>query len=205
MSASLYKVGDRVVVKSLEWYNENKDAVGCVRIPCTFVPEMTKWCGKVMIIRDVFTNYYTTEDASGWCLSFLWSDEMFEGLEVFDGEAYARTKNVGDLPKSIIHCAQYLGVESCVDISPAGYRDKWIKAIQELIICRDAYWKLADNWTPDHKDIKKKKHCIVTRRDKVSVATTTGTSRLLEFPTSEMAEAFYKNFKGHIDFCKEFI
>lgn len=205
MSASLYKVGDRVVVKSLEWYNENADGTGSVHVPCSFVREMKQWCGKVMIIRCVFTNHYVIEDTSGRGNGYSWSDEMFEGLEEFDEETYQKTKDVDHLPRTILQCAKYLGVESCVDIFPVGYKDKWIKAIQELIICRDAYWKLEGNWTPNHKDIKEKKHCIVTRRDKVSVATTTGTSRLLEFPTSEMAEMFYKNFKGHIDFCKEFI
>ena len=204
MSAVNYKVGDRVVVKSLEWYNENKDTEGNVRVPCCFVREMMKWCGKVMVIRNVYDSHYVIADTLGYATGYSWSDEMFEGLEVFDGEVYAKTKNVDDLPKTIVHCAKYLGVEYAVGLS-SGYKDAFIKTIHDLVICRDAYWKLADNWMPDHKDIKKKKHCIVTRYDKVSVATTTGTSRLLEFPTSEMAEAFYKNFKADIEFCKEFI
>ncbi len=45
-----YKVGDKVRVKSLEWYNENKDEFGDVRTPNNvFVPGMSRFVGKKLL------------------------------------------------------------------------------------------------------------------------------------------------------------
>ena len=74
-----YEVGDRVKIKSLDWYNENKDTDGKVwtsggQIP--FDKCMSEWCGKVMTISHVRVDHYTmVEDLVGY-----WSDEMIEGL-----------------------------------------------------------------------------------------------------------------------------
>ena len=74
-----YKVGDRVQIKSLDWYNKNKDVFGKVwtnggQIP--FDKYMSKWCGKVMTISHVRVDHYTmVEDLVGY-----WTDEMIEGL-----------------------------------------------------------------------------------------------------------------------------
>ena len=72
-----YKVGDRVRIKSIDWYNKNKDTDGKVwtsggQIP--FDKCMSEWCGKVMTISHVRTDHYTmVEDLVGY-----WSDEMIE-------------------------------------------------------------------------------------------------------------------------------
>mgnify|MGYP003309175316 FL=1 len=71
-----YKVGDRVKIKSLDWYNENKDETD--DIECSnniwFYKEMSKFCGKVMTISHVRADHYTmVEDLVGY-----WTDEMIE-------------------------------------------------------------------------------------------------------------------------------
>lgn len=75
-----YKVGDVVKVKSLEWYNENKDERGYVRSAnstATFVECMSKYCGKEATIVDVSDNHYKLDiDHIAWS----WTDEMFEGV-----------------------------------------------------------------------------------------------------------------------------
>lgn len=73
-----YKAGDRVRIKSLDWYNENKDETD--DIECSngiwFYREMSKFCGKVMTISHVRADHYTmVED-----LIEYWTDEMIEGL-----------------------------------------------------------------------------------------------------------------------------
>lgn len=42
------KVGDRVKIKSKEWYDKWKDADGNVYVPCVFVDDMREYCGKIM-------------------------------------------------------------------------------------------------------------------------------------------------------------
>ena len=72
-------IGDRVRIKSYDWYKENKDTDGKVwtsggQIP--FDKCMSEWCGKVMTISHVRVDHYTmVEDLVGY-----WSDEMIEGL-----------------------------------------------------------------------------------------------------------------------------
>ena len=76
-----YKVGDRVRIKSLDWYNENKNH--CGEIPLfkpsgLFVPDMSRYCNNIMTIKDICygTCYRMKEDF--W--HYNWTDEMIEGL-----------------------------------------------------------------------------------------------------------------------------
>lgn len=51
-----YKVGDLVIIKSKEWYDENKDGIGEVNGDgAVFVPLMTKYCGKKATIAEVIS------------------------------------------------------------------------------------------------------------------------------------------------------
>ena len=73
-----YNVGDKVRIKSLDWYNENKDIHGFIKFGCTnFIPEMTKYCDEVLTISQVeedFGSYLTLE------CPYSWTDEMIEEL-----------------------------------------------------------------------------------------------------------------------------
>ena len=73
-----YKVGDRVRIKSLDWYNENKDKDG--EIVCgefAFLEGMKKFCSETLtILEDVDDGYLMLEDDHG----YVWTDEMIEGL-----------------------------------------------------------------------------------------------------------------------------
>lgn len=194
MSVGKYKVGDRVVVKSLDWYNENKDSVGTVRVPCAFIREMSTYCGKIVTIRSVSAVSYRTVEGCG----YAWSDEMFEGLAE-EIHIFLKTKDVKDLPKDFDECAKIVGVNDGVLLCSSDVREM---EAEKLRICRDAYWRLADGWKPDWKK-NTKKHCVVIRGGRVGVATTINRKRRFAFPTPEMADAFGKNFKKELDACKE--
>ena len=47
------KVGDKVKIKSREWYERWSDEYGEVRIGCTFVKDMKDYCGRTMTISEV--------------------------------------------------------------------------------------------------------------------------------------------------------
>lgn len=72
-----YKIGDRVRIKSLDWYNENKDQHGQVNCGYhVFTEDMSKFCGYTMIVSNI-TNLgvmYLSDSAD------YWTDEMIEGL-----------------------------------------------------------------------------------------------------------------------------
>lgn len=68
-----FKVGDKVRVKSLEWYNLNKDNNGRV---FSFSNEMAKFCGQLVTISSVFPFCYTVKE---YDTRFnVWYDWMFE-------------------------------------------------------------------------------------------------------------------------------
>lgn len=72
---SKYKVGDRVKVKSLEWYNSNKNEDGEITMNgITFIKEMSKYCGEEFEIRYVSPNGICHLKGINWC----WSDWMLE-------------------------------------------------------------------------------------------------------------------------------
>lgn len=74
-----YKRGDRVKIKSLDWYNENKDQHG--RVACgyhVFTEDMSKFCGCTMIVCNRTNLGVMTMGGS----ASYWTDEMIEGIAV---------------------------------------------------------------------------------------------------------------------------
>ena len=77
MGTLKFKVGDKVRVKSLEWYNENKNLDGDIidkegQKNGVFTKYMRSWCGDVIKIYSVKNNYYMANN--GW----TWYDWMLE-------------------------------------------------------------------------------------------------------------------------------
>ena len=84
MNGLKYKVGDYVRIKSLDWYNENKDNYGAIYAGNGFVfwKNMVRHCGEIMKItivkvdpEDSDKGYYFMENSEE-----KWTDEMIEGL-----------------------------------------------------------------------------------------------------------------------------
>ena len=75
-----YKAGDEVLVKSLDWYYQNRDRMG--QVDCgnaCFIRSMTTLCEKIVTISSVVPTLevYRIKEDDG---VFNWTDEMFEGL-----------------------------------------------------------------------------------------------------------------------------
>ena len=88
-----------------------------------------------------------------------------------------------------------------------GYKCNLINKFQELFIARNTYYKIAGEeigldkpWEPDWENLSTNHHFI-----KISKGCFTYSSRLLVFPTEEMRDAFYENFKDLIEQCKELL
>lgn len=94
----------------------------------------------------------------------------------------------------------------------SGYYSGPLGALQKLLCCRDAYWKIAgeqmglDNpWKPDWTNLDQVKYCIwVDIGEFITMINVRG-QHILAFPTEEMRDAFFKNFKKEIEQCKEFL
>ena len=84
-----YKVGDKVRIKSLDWYNKNKDVDGDVLCgEFDFVEGMKKFCSETFTISDDDGDcYLMLEDNYG----YAWTDEMIDCL------AEDESKNTDDI------------------------------------------------------------------------------------------------------------
>lgn len=86
-----------------------------------------------------------------------------------------------------------------------GYKSELLCKLQVLLLCRDAYWKIADDWKPDWTDNHQKKYTICYYQGEVNLTNGPNVHVLLAFPTEEIRDAFYENFKDLIEYCKELL
>lgn len=72
-----HKVGDKVRVKSLDWYNKNKDAGGTIcEKSQSFVDDMSEFCGKIVTINGITDpHFYKIKEDKD---RYYWDDWMFE-------------------------------------------------------------------------------------------------------------------------------
>lgn len=256
-----YKAGDRVKIKSLDWYNENKDKTGRIRFKYeNFIPEMSQYCGEILTIKQV-------EEESECCLvsecGFAWTDEMIEGLaeaplykatvdkngnmtgefvrlkevkqeinlpdgyifkdengNVINATKIVLEKKKREYPTNYEECCKVLGIEGdSLLINTTHITDyerdlgNLMGRLHRLIICRDAYWKIAGDemglgkpWEPENPT----KHYIFTIEtcgDDIikNAITSKWINRIFVFPTEEMRDAFKGNFDKDLEFCKELL
>ena len=249
-----YKVGDKVRIKSLDWYNENKDKYGYIDCGSrAFFTKMSDWCGKIVTIKEICkTNCYHLEE-----YDFDWTDEMIEGLVeeenndcekcglicnstrclFMDNCPHNKQRNIIEIPKDYIlkdengnvinatkialekkkeypktynECCEVLGYEPDEDEINC-YQGHLIESFVKLLICRDAYWKIAEEemgldgpWEPDWNDTSIK-YCLERDFDAIDKNISNHKGRTFAFPTVEMRDAFYENFKELIESYKELL
>ena len=278
-----YKVGDKVLIKSLDWYNENRDKIG--QVDCggiCFVPPMVSFCGQIVMISSILPTlevYRIKEDGG----RYHWTDKMFEKLaeegnnmnnidklkristpaeenwfeiakeweredkemdklkhEAILPEGYVFKDENGNIinatkivlekkekkyPKTYKECCEILGVDSdtflaitnCYEgeVETTNYERVLLgklASLWELRIYRDAYWKIAGEemglgkpWEPDWKKGNQSKYCICNNSDNIEKISLFFGNAILSFPTEEMRDAFYENFKELIERCKELL
>lgn len=105
-------------------------------------------------------------------------------------------------PKTYEECAELLDT-FCGSIE--GHKGILLSYLQQLLVCRDAYWKIAGNWQPDWTKANERKYCIVNTEGNITKWVQKTTSKILAFPTEEMRDAFYENFKDLIENVKELL
>ena len=133
-----------------------------------------------------------------------------ENGNVINATKIVLEKKKKELPKTYVECSDILSVYTDPDIS--GYKGELLWTFQKLLICRDAYWKIAgeqmgldEPWEPDYT---KERYIICKWVDDILTgyrASGFGERFILEFPTEEMRDAFYENFKEEIEQCKELL
>ena len=101
---AMYKKGDRVKVRSWESMKSEYgvDSSGAIMIPCNFMPEMRKYCGRTVIIEDVISgsrhDSYHIKGGEGWSFS----SQMFVAPEVPKTSETPKTLKVPKSHKPIV-------------------------------------------------------------------------------------------------------
>ena len=115
------------------------------------------------------------------------------------------TSEKPEYPKNLLDCENVLnGVRND--------RKKLLHKFNELLICRDAYWKLYGEemglgkpWEPIWDYNQPDKYILINIRNNIHKDYRSLESAIFAFPTAEMRDAFYENFKELIEMCKELL
>lgn len=125
-------------------------------------------------------------------------------------DAYYIIRKKAQYPKTYKESCDILGIDTMYN-DARGYKDFLIVQFQELLICRDAYWKIAgeqmglnEPWKPDWTD-SNFKYCLKNMGDNIEKSSEMTISCILAFPTEEIRDIFYNNFKNTVEQCKELL
>lgn len=82
-----YKVGDKVRIKSIEWYEKNKDKKGYIKLNYNFSKKMSEYCGKIVTIMHVLPNcYWLVQTSDNWTDEMI--DETYDFKQLAIGEVF---------------------------------------------------------------------------------------------------------------------
>lgn len=136
-------------------------------------------------------------------------------IEVDEGKYYA-VRRKSPYPKTYEECCKVLLLKperATYSVSGLEYERHLIVNLQRLLICRDVYWKIAGEQMGLSKpwEFKNPSKCYVFTIENFGgiiqrhAIATIMLNRILVFPTKEMRDAFYENFKDLIEACKELL
>ena len=206
-----YKVGDVIKfpnnmaeeIAEMKWDEELEDIIytsvsGCTR-PC-HVPK-NKEEKKINQMSLANCDLDEVEIVLG---------DKFE-LKIEDGKYYAVRKKP-QYPTNYIDACSVLGISVThrCEMDVEVYGDE-LYALYQLLVCRNAYWKIAGEemgldkpWKPDWND-GDNKFVIQYLNNEVGFWLSRGLNYILAFPTVELRDAFYENFRDLIEQCKELL
>lgn len=136
-------------------------------------------------------------------------DDKYD-IIVENGNIYAIKKKLV-YPKYYNECCSILGFNSKFDLNYITTHDfvydYKMQNLYRVLICRDAYWKIAGDWKPNYTNTLSNdvKYVIEVNKGILTRSTCADVNKILVFPTAEMRDIFLENFRGLIEECKEFI
>lgn len=132
-----------------------------------------------------------------------------ENGNVINATKIVLEKKKREYPKTYEECCEILSASTACW---GGYKCGVLGVLQKLLICRDAYWKIAGEemglgkpWEPDWSDNYQKKWTINFYQNEINLTNGPNAHFVLAFPTEEMRDVFYENFKELIESCKELL
>ena len=122
-------------------------------------------------------------------------------LKESNGKLYAIRKHPY-YPSTHDACLNILRKESGEEIV---ILERKMNLLYQLIMYRNAYWDIAGEWEPNWEDVNTSKYCIKNNGGKIAKVRNCAVNTVLSFPTEEMRDVFYENFKDLIETNKEWI
>ena len=139
-----------------------------------------------------------------------------ENGNVINATKIVLEKKKNEYPKTYEECREILKEQADVTY---GYRKDVLHSFQKLLVCRDAYWKIAGEeigldkpWEPDYTEESYEqgspiKYVIYYTGTHITKGQKCTPSYILTFPTKEMRDAFRESeeISKLIEECKEFL
>ena len=175
--------------------------------------EYQKLCDEIMAIQGIEPIEAEMEQIIHCPTGYIFKDE---NGNVINATKIVLEKKKPKYPRTYEECCEVLGIEGGrLMFNNSGItqyeRNLYLKInnFSKLLMCRDAYWKLAGDWKPEFGG--EPYYCILVANYKVETKagfnglTNCTRNTILAFPTEEMRDAFYENFKVLIEECKELL
>ena len=195
---------------------------GLVEEEVDLIPKFGEYSDNEPLDIPTMTTEFVKEHGLPCPNSYIFKDE---NGNVINATKIVLEKKKKEYPKTYEECCGILGllnVDLCFNADYRSFdasKEQWkrlglMNQFYQLLICRDAYWKIAGDemgldkpWSPDYFEESYEQGCPVKY-----VIYYTGThitkerkctpSYILCFPSAEMRDAFYENFKELINECK---
>lgn len=230
-----YKVGDKVKIKSLDWYKANKNKKGNIPFYRNSTYTMSYYCGKIAKIINVKDKSYSINLDNGL---YSWPDEMFKEnindmktkeiiipqgwkIDKVRGNKIILMKSKKELPKTWEECCELLGegeyinnesiICNYIPYCGTSKANENIlptdlgKPILALMQLLVCREVYRQGWKPDWTNGEESKYCIINEIDKIVKITYLFNSKVLSFQSEEIRDKFLENFKNLIEEAKELI
>ena len=236
-----YKVGDRVkydseictVTKVLEsqgkfkyrvqsdtWFDVVEDEMieGLVEEE-DLIPKFGEFSDNEPLDIPTMTTEFVKEHGLPCPEGYIFKDESGN---VINATKIVLEKKKTEYPKTYEECCKELNIavrdldilDNMLDTTEIIYNknlDRLLNSFRKLLICRDAYWKIAGDemglgkpWEPDWND-GKLKWCMSYSGNYIEFDQYKSKHHTLAFPTEEMGDAFKENFDPDLEICKELL
>jgi hypothetical protein len=132
MKTKKFKTGDRVQVKSLEWYNKEKQSDGNINYGMVFTETMSKHCGGILTIKEIYEEYYLVIENSK-----SWQDWMLEDEAITEEEQQENKNSMETKEMTKKEVFAYLNNTKIMCTS-----DEETKKVQEKLFELGIEWKI---------------------------------------------------------------
>ena len=197
-----YKIGDKVKVRSLEWFNKNTGRL-IYTDPLT-ISSMSQFCSKIVTIS--FTEYSDTgnvelykieEDPMNLCWPLDAFESILPGLVITIPEGY----EFDNINNGVISLRRIIPVNfEEFDYVHSIYTDK-LAVFNKLLVLRDIY---RNGWIPNWEDASTKRD-IEYANGRLIRNSCTNKSSVFSFQDHEIRNAFFNAFKEQLKEIKDLL